>query len=171
MADRAEIKAMFERNVKVVSMRPSKGRGTSSSIATLGEGLSCTAAEGAHTFHVAMPEQYGGTGALPSPGALGRAALASCLVLGIAMWAVRMDIVLDELSVEVEADYDVRGELGVSPDVPPGYTAMRYAIRVASMAPESTVRAMVEKAVKTSSYLDNFARGVAVSGEIHVNGS
>jgi hypothetical protein len=87
------------------------------------------------------------------------------------MWAVRMDIVLDELSVEVEADYDVRGELGVSPDVPPGYTAMRYAIRVASMAPESTVRAMVEKAVKTSSYLDNFARGVAVSGEIHVNGS
>jgi uncharacterized OsmC-like protein len=165
------IKEAIERNLKIVGLRPAKGRGTATSVATLGEGLTCTVTEGAHTFHISMPEQYGGDGDAPTPGVLGRASLASCLVMGIGMWAARTDIVLESLTVKVEADYDVRGELGIADDVHPGYLAVRYVINAKSRAPEERVRAMLEQAIKTSSYVDNFARAVAMSGEIHVTGS
>ena len=165
------IKDAIERSVKAVGLRASVGQGTATSVATLGADLTCTATEGAHTFHLALPEQYGGPGGAPSPGVLGRAALAGCIALGIGMWAARLDLVLDTLTVKVEADYDVRGELGISDEVPPGYTAMRYVITASSRAPAAAVRAMLEQAVKTSSYVDNFARTVALSGEIHVTGS
>ncbi len=136
MGEGERIKEAIERNVKIVMARPSKGRGTAASRATLGAGLTCTVTEGSHTFRVGMPEVYGGPGDAPNPGVLGRAALASCLVLGIGMWAARMDIVLDALTVDVEADYDVRGELGIANDVPPGYGAMRYTIDARSAAPD-----------------------------------
>lgn len=170
MGEGERIKEAIERNVKIVMARPSKGRGTAASRATLGAGLTCTVTEGSHTFRVGMPEVYGGPGDLPNPGVLGRAALASCLVLGIGMWAARMDIVLDALTVDVEADYDVRGELGIANDVPPGYGAMRYTIDARSAAPDARVRAMLEQAVRTSSYVDDFSRAVPLSGEIRVNG-
>jgi uncharacterized OsmC-like protein len=54
---------------------------------------------------------------------LGRGALGSCLALGYAMWAIRLDVPIESLEVDVEADYDTRGELGVADDIPPGYTA------------------------------------------------
>jgi uncharacterized OsmC-like protein len=171
MGEGDSIKEAIERNVKIVGLRPSKGRGTATAVATLGEGLTCTVTEGAHTMHVGMPALYGGDGEAPNPGVLGRASLASCLVLGIGMWAARMEIVLDALTVKVEADYDVRGELGIADDVHPGYAAMRYVITAKSRAPAERVRAMLEQAVKTSSYADHFARAVAMSGEIHVTGS
>ncbi|MCL4866224.1 MAG: OsmC family protein, partial [Gemmatimonadales bacterium] len=79
---------------------------------------------------------------------------ASCLTIGLAMWAARMGVELTSLEVAVEADYDVRGELGVSDEVRPGYLAMRYHIKVASPAPEAAVREMIDTGLRTSSWLD-----------------
>ena len=73
--------------------------------------------------------------------------------------------------MEVEADYDSRGELGVSDDVVAGYTAVRYVIRAESKAPAAKVRAMLDHAIKHSSYVDNFSRAMPVASEIHVKGS
>jgi uncharacterized OsmC-like protein len=113
-----------------------------------------------------MTEKYGGTGAGPNPGVFGRAALASCLTLGLAMWAARMGVELTSLEVEVQADYDVRGELGVTPEVRPGYLAMRYRIRVGSPAPEAVVREMLATGIQTSSWIDTLANPVPMSGDI-----
>ncbi len=170
MRDSAAIKSTVERSVKAVSMRASIAQGTARTVATLGDGLSCMITEGEHSFAVGLTEKYGGTGTDVNPGMLGRAALASCLALGIALWAVRMDVVLDALTVEVEADFDVRGELGISERVFPGYAAMRYTVDVTSRAPESEVRAMLDVALRTSSWVDNLARAVPVTGLARVNG-
>ncbi len=167
----APIKEALERNVKAVSLRASVGQGTAKTVATLGDGLSCEVTEGAHKLTVGMTEKYGGTNAGPNPGVLGRASLASCLAIGIGMWAARMEVALDSLEVEVQADYDLRGELGVSSEVHPGYTEMRYVIRAKSAAPEAKVRAMLETAVKFSSYVDNFARAVPVKGDVQITKS
>jgi uncharacterized OsmC-like protein len=171
MGGPAEIKGAIERNVKAVSLRASVGQGTARTKATLGPGLSCTVSEGAHTLTVGMTEKYGGSNAGPNPGVLGRASLASCLTIGIAMWAARMDVPLDSLEVDVEADYDVRGELGVADEVPPGYGAMRYSVSIVSPAPEAKVREMLDTAIKYSSYVDNFSRAVPVAGAIRVSAS
>jgi uncharacterized OsmC-like protein len=164
----AEIKDALERNAKAVSLRHSVGQGTAKTVATLTGGLSCVVTEGAHRIAVDMTEKYGGTNNGPNPGVLGRASLASCLVIGIAMWAARMDVPLEALEVEVQADYDVRGELGVSLDVHPGYLAMRYAIRVRTTAPEARVRTVLDAAIQCSSYIDNFSRSVPLTGDIRI---
>ena len=115
-----------------------------------------------------MGEKSGGSGAGPNPGVLGRGALGSCLALGYAMWAYRLDVPLDAIEVEVEADYDARGELGVSDDVPPGYTQVRYIVTVASSAPEEDVRRVINTADKYSPYRDVFARAHDVRREVRI---
>jgi uncharacterized OsmC-like protein len=160
------IKTALERNVKAVSLRPSVGQGTATTLASLRPGLACEVTEGKYSLTVGMTEKYGGTGAGPNPGVFGRAALASCLTLGLAMWAARMGVELTSLEVEVQADYDVRGELGVTPEVRPGYLAMRYRIRVGSPAPEAVVREMLATGIQTSSWIDTLANPVPMSGDI-----
>ena len=168
MREAAKVKKTLERAAKATAARPSVGQGTARTRATLGDGLWCTVEEGPFRFVAGMTEKYGGGNEGPNPGTLGRGALASCLALGIAMWAARMDVPIDALEVDVAADYDVRGELGVAPDVVPGYSAMRYDVRITSSAPEPKVREMLDRAIRTSSYLDNFARAVRVSGDLHI---
>ncbi|HUE95965.1 MAG TPA: hypothetical protein VMN39_04870, partial [Longimicrobiaceae bacterium] len=81
------IKTKLERNVRAVTLRPSVGQGTATTTALLGEDLNCEIRDGAVTLHAGMTEKYGGDGSAPNPGVLGRSALASCLVIGYAMWA------------------------------------------------------------------------------------
>ena len=118
---------------------------------------------------IAMGEKSGGSGAGPNPGVLGRGALGSCLALGYAMWAYRLEVPLDSLEVDVEADYDARGELGVADDVPPGYTQVRYIVTVASSAPEENVRRVIDTADKYSPYRDVFARAHDVRREVRIS--
>jgi uncharacterized OsmC-like protein len=167
----AETKEALTRSGKVMSLRPAKAQGTARSTATLSSATECVVEEGSHKMKVTLPGAYGGSGNAPNPGVLGRAALASCIALGIGMWAARLDVPLDSLKVEVEADYDARGELGVSDDIVAGYTAVRYVIHAESKAPAAKVRAMLDQAIKHSSYVDNFTRAMPVASEIHVNGS
>jgi uncharacterized OsmC-like protein len=115
-----------------------------------------------------MGPAAGGAGAGPSPGVLGRGALGSCLALGYAMWAARLGVVLDSVEVEVQADYDSRGELGVADDVAPGYSQVRYHVTIASRAPEEDVRRVVETADKYSPYRDVFARANDVRRELTI---
>jgi len=166
-----QIKTAIERNVKAVSLRPGVGQGTAKTVARLGAGLACEVTEGAYALTVGMTEKYGGTGAGPNPGVFGRAALASCLTIGLSMWAARLGVPLTALEVTVEADYDVRGELGVSPDVRPGYLAMRYSVVVDSPAPRAEIERLLEIGLKTSSWIDTLANPVPMSGTVEIRQS
>ena len=157
MAD-SQLREILERNAKALSLRPSLGQGTAKTRVRLKPGLECTIEEGKWVLTAAMSEKSGGTNAGPNPGILGRGALGSCLAFGYAMWAARLGVPIESLDVEVEADYDGRGELGVSDDVPPGYTQVRYRVRVVSSASEEEVRKMIDVADRYSPYRDVYAR-------------
>jgi uncharacterized OsmC-like protein len=158
MADSEDLREILERNVKAVSIRPSIGQGTATTRVHLKPGLECEIEEGTWKLTAGVGEKSGGTNAGPNPGILGRGALGSCLAIGYAMWAARLGVPIASLDVEVEADYDRRGELGVSDDVPPGYTQVRYRVTVTSPAPEEDVRRMIDTADKYSPYRDVYAR-------------
>jgi uncharacterized OsmC-like protein len=115
-----------------------------------------------------MTEKYGGHGNAPNPGVLGRGALASCLAIGYGMWAARLGVPLDSIDVEVQADYDVRGELGVDAQVRPGYPEMRYIVTVVSTRPEAEVMQVLDTADRCSSYRDIFANGVPLTREVRL---
>ena len=167
----AAIKTALERNAKAVSLRPSVGQGTAITRTRLRDGLTCDIEEGSWKLVAGMTEKYGGTGEAPNPGVLGRAALGSCLTIGIAMCAARLGVPLDLLEVEIQADYDVRGELGVADEIRPGYSQVRYIVTVSSPASEDEVRRMIETSEKYSSWRDIIANPTPMQRELRITSS
>jgi uncharacterized OsmC-like protein len=162
------VREVLERSVKAVTLRPAVGRGTAVTKVRLGPGLACEVVDGPWRLTVGAPETYGGANDAPNPGVYGRTALGSCLAVGYGMWAARLRVPLDALEVEVQADYDARGELGVADDVRPGYTEVRYIVRVESPAPEADVLRVLDTAERYSSYWDDFANPVPLRREVHI---
>jgi uncharacterized OsmC-like protein len=160
------IKAALERNVKAVSLRPSVGQGTARTSVKWREGLTCDIEEGPWKLVAGMTEKYGGSNAGPNPGVYGRAAFGSCLVIGYMMWASRLAIPVRSLEVEVQADYDVRGELGVDDSVRPGYTQVRYIVTIDSDGTEEDVMRLLDTAERHSSWLDDLANPVPMQREV-----
>jgi uncharacterized OsmC-like protein len=164
-----EIRTILERNARAVTLRPAVGQNTARTKVRLKPGLECEVTEGQWSLTVAMSEKSGGSGTGPNPGVLGRGALGSCLALGYAMWAIRMGVPIEALEVEIEADYDSRGELGLADDVPPGYTQVRYTVTVASSAPGDDVRRVIDTADRYSPYRDVFARAHDVRRTLRIS--
>lgn len=162
------IKTALERNVKAVSLRPSVGQGTAVTKVRWREGLTCDIEEGPWKLVAGMTEKYGGDNAGPNPGVYGRTALGSCLTIGYMMWASRLGIPIRALEVEIHADYDVRGELGVEETVRPGYSKMRYVVSVESDATEEDIMKLLNTAERYSSYLDDFANPVPLEREVKI---
>jgi len=162
------IKAALERNVKVLSARPSVGQGTAVTKVTLHPGLACDVEDGPWKFSVGMTEKYGGVNNAPNPGVYGRAALGSCLAIGYGMWAARLEIAIRSITVEIHAKYDVRGELGVDETVRPGYADIVYVVTVDSDAPEPDVIRLLDVADRHSSWLDDLRNPIPLSREVRI---
>jgi uncharacterized OsmC-like protein len=162
------IREATERAAKVLTQRPAAGQKTARTTVNLKPSLECAIEEGSWKLTAGMSPIYGGNSAGPTPGVLGRAALGSCLAIGYAMWAARMNVPIDALEVVIEADMDSRGELGVSDQVPPGYLAVRYVVTVSSRAPETDVRRVIDTADRYSSYRDVLGRAQDLTRELRI---
>lgn len=162
------IRTSLERNVKAVTLRPSIGQGTAVTRVRLRDGVACEIEDGAWKLTADMSEKYGGERAGPDPGVYGRAALGSCAAIGYALWAARRGVPIEALEVEVQADFDVRGELGVDDAVLPSYLEIRLVVTVRSSAPEADVYALLDEADAHSSWLTNLRRPVSVIRETNV---
>lgn len=157
MEAQKNIKAKFERNEKVLTLRPSLGLDKKVSVTKLVNGLSCEIKEGDWVFKTDMPEQVGGNSSAPTPGAYGRAALGSCLASGYMMWASKLDIPIESLEITVEADFDDGAMFGISKAFP-GYSEVRYNVKIKSPLSLSEIENFLDNADKYSPYLDVFSR-------------
>jgi uncharacterized OsmC-like protein len=140
-----------------LTLKPSLGHGTGVSKTRIVNGLTCETKEGDWVFKSDMPKQVGGYETASSPGALGRAALGSCLAIGYMMWASKLDIKIDSLEVEIQADYDDGGLFNTS-DSPPGYLEIRYLVKIKSVASPEEIENLLNIGDKHSPYLDVFSR-------------
>ena len=165
------IRTALERNAKAVSLRPAVGQGTAVSRARLREGLTCDVQEGDWKLVVGMPQSMGGANEGPTPGVFGRAAFGTCLAISYGLWAARLGVPLESVEVDVSADYDARGELGVSSEVRPGYLEIRYLVRIESSAPEGEVLRVLDTADKYSTFVDVFSNGVPLRREVQISAS
>jgi uncharacterized OsmC-like protein len=168
MSSASAIKDALERNVKVVTARPSVGQGMAVTTVTLNPGLACDVVDGPWRFSVGMTDKYGGLNNAPNPGVFGRAALGSCLAIGYGLWAARLGIPVRSLTVEVRARYDARGELGVDDSIRPGYTDMVYVVTVDTDASDADVHRLLDTADRHSSWLDDLRNPVPVSREVRI---
>ena len=167
--DQVAIREIAERNVRLLAAKPDRGHLSCATRARLAGGLRCEIEEGPWKFTADMPAKVGGDDSAPTPGVLGRGALAGCLTIGIAAWAARLGVPLDGVEVEVHTDFDARGELGMG-DVPAGYQEVRYVVSIDSPAPRCELDRLLAMAERHSPYLDIFGRAIALRRALRVNG-
>lgn len=149
------IRNVFERNRKALSLKPAIGQGTAATRVCVKQGLTCEVEEGPWKLTVDMSSKHGGSSSGPNPGVLGRAALGSCLAMSYARWAAVLGVEITGLEVEIQADYDARGEYGVG-DVLAGYGEVRYVVRIESDAPEMEIARVLDAGEEHTPYLDVF---------------
>ncbi len=165
MSSLQRIRDGFDRMQHVFGKRPTAAQATATMRARIIDGLHCEAREGEWQFAMDLPPDAGGTGVGPTPGVHGRAALAGCLAIGYSIELARAGIKARSLEVEVKADYDNRGMLGMD-DVSPGYLAVRHTLYLECDAPRDAVQVALEKARHNSPYLNIFSTAQPVSGEV-----
>lgn len=167
MAEPKAIKEAYERNKKLLTIKPSKGQYTTTTSVRLYDGTSCEIEHGPWKFTADIGETEGGNDAGPGPSVLERAALGSCLAIGYSKYAAILDVPIDSLKVEVEAEVDARGAFGID-NVSPGYKALRYRVIVESSASEEAIREVIKKADEHSPVLKNFTSPISVGREVKI---
>jgi uncharacterized OsmC-like protein len=170
MADPAKIREMVDRNVKLLSLKPDRGHLTAVTKARIVDGLSCEVEEGKWKLTCDLPEKAGGEDTGPTPGMLGRGALASCLAMGLSLWAARLGVPIDAIDVEVQSDFDARAELGMDGFDRAGYDDIRYIISIDSPASEDDLANLLSKTEQFSPYLDTFGRAQQLGRVVRLNG-
>lgn len=155
MSETGKIKTAFKRYADLMNKRPSVGQETMRVHAKLRDGLTFDIQSGDWKFTADLPEGAGGNNEGPSPGTYGRFALASCLAIGYMLWANHLDIPINNIEIEIQADADDRQLFGVSDDAP-HYTEIRYILHVESTATEKEVLHVLDTAEARSPMLSVF---------------
>ncbi len=99
-----------------------------------------------HAWDVGAHPMAGGDGELACSGDLFLASLAACQEITVRMVAAAMGIAPRSVTVTVEADMDFRGTMGVDPEVPVGYRAIRTEIAIDADAPEDRLQRLAQRA-------------------------
>lgn len=167
MADPQKIKEAFERNKKALELRPSIGKSTATTKIRVRNGTTCEITASGKNLICDVGTDAGGNDAGPGPGILERGALGSCLAIGYATWAAYLEIPIDAIEVDIESDFDARGQFGLGED-PPGFKELRYKVFIESSAPENKIRELIEKADAHSPVLDDFRRPIPIKREINI---
>jgi uncharacterized OsmC-like protein len=161
------IRIAFDRCVKTLTLRPSRGQSTGVSRTRIRHGLVCEIEEGPWRLTADMPAQVGGTATAPTPGVFGRAAFGSCLAVCYMMHAAKLGVPITALDIEVQSDYDNAGLFGVGTS-PAGYSEVRYTVTVESPAPEHDIMRVLDEGDAHSPYLDNFSRALVCRRSVHI---
>ena len=91
------------------------------------EDVRCTArVRGFEPMVIDEPAAFGGGDTAMSPADVVLVAMGTCQEIMYAALASTMDIQLDEVTVKVNADLDLRGLAGMDENIPPGLLEMSY---------------------------------------------
>lgn len=120
------------------------------------------------TFHFDAdhPEQFSADDNGASPTEIVLAALASCLTAGVATVASNRGIQLNAVSATLEGDMDVRGVLGVDPDVRNGYSGIKVTYSIDADASPEDIKALVAQSQKRSAVYDIITNPTTVTVEV-----
>lgn len=95
-----------------------------------------------------------GHGHGPTPHEVVLHALASCITAGVATGAAARKIELHTVTSKVTGNMDVRGVLGIDPDVRKGFGDVVVDIDVTADADDGTIEALIASATKYSAVFD-----------------
>lgn len=104
-----------------------------------------------------------GHGHGPTPQEYVLHALAACITAGVATGAAARNIKLNKVSSKVSADIDVRGVLGIDPDVRKGFSNVTVEFDVDADCTDEQKDALVAAATKYSAVFDIMANPTEIN--------
>ena len=114
----------------------------------VGAGLSCRVETGKALVEAGLHPATGGSGLQACSGDMLLEALAACAGVTLSAVATALGIEIREGTVRAEGDIDFRGTLGVSKDVPVGFSRIRLEFDLATSAAEeqlATLQRLTER--------------------------
>ncbi len=106
------------------------------------------------------PPQLAGAATAPNPQEILMAGLNSCMLVGYVACCALEGIELEQLEIRTHGALDLRGFLGVDPEVPPGYEAIRYEVRIRGGGTPEQFQRIHETVMATSPNFWNVSRPV-----------
>ena len=108
-----------------------------------------------------------GHGHGPTPQEYVLHALAACITAGVATGAAVRNITLNKVSSTVSADIDVRGVLGIDPDVRKGFSHVTVDFDIDADCDDDQIDALLSGATKYSAVFDMLANPTEVTISRH----
>jgi uncharacterized OsmC-like protein len=131
-----------------------------------GAGGEDTSRDEAFVLDAGEPAVLLGTDTGPNPAEIVLHALAACLTTSLVYVAAARGVRLTEVTSTLEGDIDLRGALGLDPDVRNGYEGIRVTFSVRGDAPPEKLREVVARAQARSAVFDIVSHGVPVTVEL-----
>ncbi len=156
----------FERTREAVAVDPDIGKGGFKTITTWEDGARARTTARSFTVETDEPAPLGGTDQAVDPMELLLASLGTCLTIGWVTQAAKRGVDFRDLRIEVDGDYDLRGYLGLDETVRPGYTGIRYSVKVDTDASPEVLQEIRAAAERTSPLFDNIRNGAAIDSRV-----
>src|SRR5215208_4186982 len=112
-------------------------------------------------------ELLGGDSA-PNPQELLMAAFNACITVGYVAGAALKGVTLESLEIRTRGELDLRGFLGLSDAVPPGYESIAYDVRIKGDGSPEQFEEIHQTVMKTSPNYFNISRPIRVNGTLSV---
>lgn len=122
---------------------PQAGTITLKAQGRIGEGVTCSLQTGKALVEAGLHPMTGGNGASACSGDMLLEALAACAGVTLGAVATAMGIEIRSGIVKTEGDLDFRGTLGVTKEVPVGFSRIRVRFELDSDAPEEQLQSLL----------------------------
>ena len=136
----------------------------------IGDGISCKVETGRALIEAGLHPATGGTGLLACSGDLLLEALVACAGVTLQAVATAIGVEIKNGTVKAEGDLDFKGTLGVSKEVPVGFTAIRLEFNIDSNASAEQIASIAKLTERYCVVYQTLTRGVSVETQYHKGG-
>jgi uncharacterized OsmC-like protein len=119
-----------------------------------------------HKIVADEPTELLGADSAPNPQELLMAAFNACITVGYVAGASLKGINLDMLEIRTSGQLDLRGFLGLSDAVPPGYEAVAYEVTIKGDGTKEQFEEIHQTVMKTSPNYFNMNRPIRLNGTL-----
>ena len=124
--------------------------------------------ERSHTIVADEPRELLGSDGAPNPQELLMAAFNACITVGYVAGASVNGIKLESLEIKTRGQLDLRGFLGLSDAVPPGYENVDYEVVIKGDGSAADFEEIHQTVMKTSPNYFNMSRPIKMNGTLSV---
>ena len=121
-----------------------------------------------HKIVADEPCELLGSDGAPNPQELLMAAFNACIMVGYVAGASLKGINLESIEIRTRGELDLRGFLGLSDQVPPGYETVEYEVAIKGDGTAADFEDIHQTVMKTSPNYFNLSRPVRMNGTLHV---